>query len=179
MDDRQSTSNLVGLAEAARLLTAAGDKVARNTLSVYVGKHADSLQPVTRGRETVVDFEALKAHRAENIRITRPGPFAGVKSRSDEAGAKMRVDRQIRELDLAERQGILTPLLEVQSAAHTAIALMRAEFATAINETSESIAAALGGESRLVRPHLRALEKKALDRFVRSLTDSLRLNTAA
>jgi hypothetical protein len=30
-----------------------------------------------------------------------------------------------------------------------------------------------------VRPHLRALEKKALDRFVRSLTDSLRLNTAA
>ncbi len=169
MDD---TPDLVGLAEAARRLTAAGDKCARNTLSVYVSKHADALKPETRGRETVVDFAALQRHRAENIRIARPsGEAPAIKSRADEAGAKIRVDRQIRELELAQRQGVLTLKGDVEAAAHTAIAVMRAEFAAAVNDTAEVIAAALGGEGRLVRPHLRALEKRALDGFVRVLTD--------
>jgi hypothetical protein len=154
------------------MLTAAGDKVDRTSLSRYVSSHADALNPQRRGRETIVDFDALSLHRQQNIRLGGDAkPFAAARSKVDESKAKLIVDRQLKELDLAERQGVLTLVPEVEEAAIAAIGMMRGAFALAVNDIAETMALALASEARLIRPHLRALEIKALDAFVKALAD--------
>ena len=171
MSDTHSPE-MVSLSKAAELLTAAGDAVDRTSLSRYVSRHADALSPVQQGRSTLVDLALLKRHRKENIRLTSDAkPFDGARSKVDESKAKIRVDRQIRELELGRQLKALTLVSEVQAAGTAAIAAMRSAYALAVNDVAESMALALGSEARLVRPHLRALETKALDAFVRSLSD--------
>ncbi len=169
MSDTHSPE-MVSLSKAAELLTAAGDAVDRTSLSRYVSRHADALAPVQQGRSTLVDLALLKRHRKENIRLTSDAkPFDGVRSKVDESKAKIRVDRQIRELELGQRQKALTLVSEVQAAGTAAVAAMRSAYALAINDTSEALALALGSEARLVRPHLRKMETAALDAFVQSM----------
>jgi hypothetical protein len=172
------STGFVSVTKAAELLSAAGDHVDRTSLSRYVKSHADALRPERQGRETIVDYEALAAHRRENIRLSDAKPFADDRSKADEAKGKLRVDRQLRELDLAERQGALTIVTEVEAAARDAVSAMSNAFALAVNEVAEKFAASLGTEARLVRPHLRDLEKKAIDNFARSLADSLLVDLA-
>ena len=168
------SDGLVSLSRAAELLTAAGDEVDRTSLSRYVQSHADALNPQRQGRSTVVNFVALQRHRAENVRLTTDAkPLAAARSKVDESKAKIRVDRQIKELDLGQKQKALTLVSEVQSAGTAAVAAMRSAYALAVNDVAEAMALALGSEARLVRPHLRMLETKALDAFVRSLNDGI------
>lgn len=164
----------VSVTQAATLLADAGDPVDRSTLSRYVTKHADALLPEKRGRETVLDFERLLQHRRENIRLGPQAPrdpLTKARARSDEAAENIRAQRQLRELDIAERVGDLTPKIEVDEAARFAISALRTSFSLALNDTAETIASISGVEARHIRPHLRTFEKKGLDAFIRVLAD--------
>ncbi|TBW33366.1 hypothetical protein EYW49_20620 [Siculibacillus lacustris] len=163
----------VSLTRAAELLTEAGDPVTRSTLSRYVKQHGDALAPSTVGRETVVDYEDLAAHRAENIRLAaKPAPTQKAdSSRSEEAAGNLRAQRRLRELELGEREGHLTLRREVEEAAVVAVSSLRNAFSLAVADTSEAIAATVGVEARLIRPHLRAFERKGLEAFIRNLID--------
>jgi hypothetical protein len=165
---------LVSLTRAAELLTEAGDVVERSTLSRYIAKHADALNPARQGRETVINFEALAQHRKENIRLAvapSTKPYAQVRARSDEAAANLRAQRRLRELELGRQEGLLILKSDAEEAAHSAVSALRSALALALNDTADVIASVTGSEVRLVRPHLRAFEKKGLDQFVRVLAD--------
>lgn len=164
---------LVNLTRAAELLTEAGDVVTRSTLSRYVNQHEDALTP-TRGHQTLVDFEALQRHRSENIFLApskRSAEEIAAASRSEEAAGNLRAQRRLRELDLAERERLLTPRREVKEAAVVAVSALRNAFSLSLAETAEMIAATTGCEARLIRPHLRSFERKGLEAFIRTLID--------
>lgn len=164
---------LVNLTRAADLLTESGDAVTRSTLSRYINQHEDALAP-TRGRETLVDFEALQRHRSENIFLSgtkRSVEDLAAASRSEEAAGNLRAQRRLRELDLGEREKVLTPRLEVEEAAVVAVSSLKNAFSLALAETAEVIAATVGCEARLIRPHLRSFERKGLEAFIRTLID--------
>ena len=163
--------NLISLTDAVERLAAVGDRVGRSSLSRYVSRYADALNPRRRGRDTLIDFEQLRSHRAENIRLDSEAPFTRARCRADEMAGKTRVERRLRELDLAEREGTLTLTTEVASAATTAIAEMRASFASSVNEISEEIAAEVGVGASIIRPHLRKLERRTLIVFVARLQE--------
>ncbi|MBI5260879.1 MAG: hypothetical protein HY852_03555 [Bradyrhizobium sp.] len=158
------STGLVSVTEAARRLTEAGDKVERSTLSRYVDRYAAALNPVKRGRETVLDFETLRKHRAENINLDAK-PLAGARSKSDSQARKLDADARLRELDLAERESKLTLRDEVAEGAAVAIAAMRAAMDAAVNDTAEQLAHQFAGEARLIRPKLRAMTAKGFDAF--------------
>jgi hypothetical protein len=165
----------VSLKRALELLAEQGDPVKQSTLSRYVAKYADALEPKRRGKEIVIDFEMLATHRRENIRLdgavveTPATQSAG--TRSEEAAANIRAQRRLRELELGEREGLLILKRDAEDAAHAAFGAMRSALALALNDTAETLASLTGCEARLIRPHLRAFEKKGLDQFVRVLTD--------
>ena len=75
----------------------------------------------------------------------------------------------MRELEIAERIGALTPTREVRSAAAEAVSALRNAFALSLNNSASALANAFNLEPRLVRPHLKAFEKNGLDAFARAL----------
>lgn len=167
----------VSLNRALQLLAAKGDPVKQSTLSRYVSKYADALKPEKHGREITVDFETLAEHRAQNINrdAAAPMPSAKINSaqrgRADEAALNIRAQRRMRELELAERFKTVTPTREVEEAALAAVSALKNAFALALNDTAQTIAVVVNVEARLIRPHLRAFEKKGLDAFVRVLAE--------
>lgn len=167
----------VNLTRAAELLTDAGDPVTRSTLSRYVKNHADALNPTIESGQTFVDYEALAAHRRENIRLDLSDKSSislersEESNRADEVARNVRAQRLSRELDLAERVKLLIPRREVEEAAIAAVTSMRNALALAQTEIAEQIGAAVGCEPRLIRPHLRAFERVALETFVKDLAN--------
>ena len=172
-----SPSGRVNLRRAREMLAESGDVVDQSTLSRYVTKYADVLDPQRDGRETTVDFETLAKHRAENISSSAapsspPASTASTsisKGRAHEASLNIRAQRQIRELELASRLGELTPTREVQRAAAEAMSALRNSFALTLNDTASAIANAFNLEPRLIRPYLKAHEKNGLEAFARAL----------
>jgi hypothetical protein len=168
-------SERVNLARARELLAEQGDIVGQSSLSRYVTKYADDLSPQRDGRELTIDFEALLQHRAENISRAAPAPSSSPasvsisKGRAHEASLNIRAQRQMRELEIAERVGALTPTREVRAAAAEAMSALRNAFALALNDSASAIANVCGVEPRVVRPHLKAFEKSGLDAFARAL----------
>jgi hypothetical protein len=184
----QGPSARVNLRRARELLAERGDQVDQSTLSRYVTKYADDLNPIRDGRETTVDFDALAQHRADNVNMGYRGRPQAQRSamssevdetisiprgRAHEASLNIRAQRQIRELDIAERIGALTPTREVQAAAAEAMSALRNAFALSLNDSASAIAAAFNLEARLVRPHLKAFERNGLDAFARALVVEL------
>jgi hypothetical protein len=157
------------------MLAESGDLVGQSSLSRYVAKYADDLEPQRDGRELTINFEALLQHRAENISrastapSSAPAPVSVSKGRAHEASLNIRAQRTIRELDIAERTGALTPTREVRAAAAEAMSALRNAFALALNDSASVIANACGVEPRVVRAHLKAFEKSGLDAFARAL----------
>jgi hypothetical protein len=173
-----SPSGRVNLRRAREMLAESGDVVDQSTLSRYVTKYADVLDPQRDGRETTVDFETLAKHRAENIsRASSAAPSSSPsttstsvsKGRAHEASLNIRAQRQIRELELASRLGELTPTREVRAAAAEAMSALRNSFALTLNDTASAIANAFNLEPRLIRPYLKAHEKNGLEAFARAL----------
>lgn len=171
-------THLVSLTDAAKLLSEAeGKPVDRSTLSRYVANHADAL-PLTRiGRTALVDFERLRTHRAQNIRIdnaaSAPAPIAPMArggTRSDATARKIGFEADIRELDLAARLGTTMLRAEVEEAARTAVAKMQAALDMAINDTAERLAGRVGSEARLIRPELRTMTRRAMAEFSRAMS---------
>ena len=155
----------------------AGDPVTRSTLSRYVKNHADALNPTVESGQTFVDFEALTAHRRENIRLDFSDRSSvelqrsEESTRSDEVARNVRAQRLSRELDLAERVKLLVPRRDVEEAAIAAVTSMRNALALAQTEIAEQIGASVGCEPRLIRPHLRAFERIGLETFVKDLAN--------
>jgi hypothetical protein len=127
----------VNLRRARELLAERGDRVEQSTLSRYVSKYADALDPRRDGRELTIDFEALIQHRGENINRAASAPSSAPasvsisKGRANEAALNIRAQRQMRELEIAERIGALTPTREVRAAAAEAMSALRNAFACA------------------------------------------------
>jgi hypothetical protein len=168
------TEPRVSLKRARELLVERGDLVGQSALSRYVTKYSDALDPQKDGRETTIDFEALAKHRSENINRTEPAASSPAstsikRGRADEAALNIRAQRQMRELEIAERIGALTPTREVRAAAAEAMSALRNAFALALNDSASALAAAFNLEPRVVRPYLKSFEKAGLDAFARAL----------
>jgi hypothetical protein len=179
-DNPQGTpSERVNLRRARELLADRGDRVEQSTLSRYASKYADALDPQRDGRELTINFEALIQHRSENINRAASAPSSSPasvsisKGRAHEASLNIRAQRQIRELDIAERIGALTPTSEVRAAAAEAMSALRNAFALSLNDSASGIAHAFNLEARLVRRHLKAFEKAGLEAFARALEKDL------
>ena len=166
----------VSLKRARELLAEQGDLIGQPSLSRYVTKHADALDPQREGRETTINFEALVQHRRENISRTESAPSSAPastslsKGRAHEASLNIRAQRQMRELEIAQRTGALCSTREVRAAAAEAMSSLRNAFALALNDSASVIANVCGVEPRVVRPHLKAFERSGLNAFARSLT---------
>jgi hypothetical protein len=179
-----SPSERVNLRRARELLTERGDLIGQPTLSRYVAKYADALDPQRDGRELTINFEALVQHRSENINRTAAAPSSSPasvsisKGRAHEASLNIRAQRQMRELELAERIGALTPTREVRASAAEAVAALRNAFALSLNDSASAIAGAFNLEARLVRPYLKAFEKNGLDAFARAIEAELEPSAA-
>jgi hypothetical protein len=169
----------VNLVRARELLAERGDVVGQSSVSRYVAKYSDALDPQRDGRELTIDFETLAKHRAENINRAATAPSSAPasislsKGRAAEAALNIRAQRQIRELDIAERTAALTPTREVRASAAEAVAALRNAFALSLNDSASALAHAFNIEPRLVRPYLKAFEKNGLDAFARALIAEL------
>jgi hypothetical protein len=167
----------VNLRRARELLAELGDRVGQSSLSRYVAKYADALDPSRVGRELTINFEALIRHRSENINRAAAAPSSSPasvsvsKGRAAEAALNIRAQRQMRELEIAERIGALTPTREVRAAAAEAVSALRNAFALSLNDSAAALAHAFDLETRLVRPHFKAFEKNGLDAFARALIE--------
>jgi hypothetical protein len=169
----------VNLARARELLAEMGDRIGQPSLSRYVAKYADALDPQRDGRETTINFEALAKHRGENINRAATAPSSSPasvsisKGRAHEASLNIRAQRQMRELEIAARIGALTPTREVRAAAAEAMSALKNAFALAVNDSAAALAHAFNIEARLVRPHFKAFEKNGLEAFARALEKDL------
>jgi hypothetical protein len=168
----------VNLSRARELLAEMGDRIGQPALSRYVSKYADALDPQRDGRELTINFEALVQHRGENINRAASAPSSSPasvsvsKGRAHEASLNIKAQRQIRELDIAERIGALTPTREVRAAAAEAMSALKNAFALSLNDSAAALAHAFNLEARLVRPHFKAFEKLGLDAFARALIEA-------
>jgi hypothetical protein len=175
----------ISITEASARLTKDGDVVDRSTLSRYVSQHSEVLRTRRDGKSNLVEFGALAAHRAENVRLRRqPGApttevglnnvgdavvkgksqrFAG--SQADGAARKINADAELRELDLAERRGELTPVAEVDKAGRDAVALMQSAFDRAVDSEAASASVKYGWDERIVRLVLKSYARRGVDVF--------------
>jgi hypothetical protein len=171
----------VSITEAVKYLAERGDAADRSTLSRYVKQHAEALPTERKGKETLVDPEALLRHRQENIRLKVPGPRKAPSSRNEpdtrgatqahSAARKVTAEAELKEIQLAREKGQLTPTSEVEAAALEAVAQMRSAFDLAVNTAADRLAAKFGGEARLYRPELKAMIRAGLDEFTRKMTE--------
>ena len=182
----------VSIAEVARRLTASGDPLDRSTLSRYLKQHAEALPLRQDGRSYCVEFGALVAHRAANIRLRRsPLPISAlsgdraveprrsVGSQSDGAARKAQADAAMREMDLAERRGELTLVSEVDKAGRDAVALMQSALDRAIDTEAARAAVKHGWDERIVRVVLKSLARHGLDEFHQEMLKQLDAFTRA
>ena len=179
----------ISITEAATRLTTAGDRVDRSTLSRYLKQHAEALPLKPDGKSNLVDFVALSAHRAENIRIrtvqnaapetvlsrsepTAPGKrFPG--TQSDGAARKAQADAELREMDLAVRRKELTPLAEVDQAGRDAVAMMQSAFERAIEAEAQTLSLKYGWDERITRLALKNFATAGLAVFNRQILEKL------
>jgi len=169
------TEDWISITEAAARLAATGDKIDRSTLSRYLKQHAEALPTKRDGRQNLVDFARLQAHRSENVRIAVAAPAvetetaaSGSKFRgtqADGAARKAMADAELRELDLAERRRELTVVPEVDRAARDAIALMRAAFDRAVETEASVYAHKHGWDERTARIALKEFARMGLSVF--------------
>lgn len=175
----------ISITDAAARLTASGDQIDRSTLSRYLKQHADALALRAAGKSNLVDFNALRQHRVENIRIrsmpaeVRPRPaspstsgrFAG--SQSEGAARKAQADAELREMDLAERRKQLTLVGEVDQAGREAVALMQSAFERAIDTEAASLSLKYGWDERTTRIALKGFTRRGLDVFHREVLERI------
>lgn len=179
----------LSITEAASRLTAAGDVVDRSTLSRYVSQHSEALVTRREGRSNLVEFGALQQHRAENIRLVqmrkvepapieqpstldfRPGhqPPTQISSIARDKAASA----ALRELDLAERLGQVTPVREVEDAGQAAIVIMRGAFDRSVDSEASALALKYGWDERQARLALKSFAAVGLDVFHRAILDRL------
>lgn len=176
----------ISITDAAARLSAAGDSVDRSTLSRYLKQHAEALPLRRDGKSNLVEFGALAAHRAENVRLRKSAPllasspatapgllrrFTG--TQSDGAARKMQAEAEMREMDLAERRGELTLVAEVDKGARDAVALMQSAFDRAIDSEAAAASVRYGWDERIARLVLKGFARKGTGVFHREMLQKL------
>lgn len=176
----------ISITDAAARLSAAGDSVDRSTLSRYLKQHSEALPLRPDGKSNLVEFGALAAHRAENVRLRKPAPallsssaapigqprhFAG--TQSEGAARKMQAEAEMREMDLAERRGELTLVAEVDKGARDAVALMQSAFDRAIDSEAAAASVKYGWDERIARLVLKGFARKGTEVFHREVLQKL------
>lgn len=182
----------ISITEAARRLSASGDPVDRSTLSRYLKQHAEALPLRPAGKSNLVEYQALRQHRGENIRLAaRPmanEPQAATAStatfgdgggqrgserfpQSQNLGAarKALADAELKEMDLAQRRGKLTIVDEVEAGGRNAVALMATAFDRAIDQEAASLSVRYGWDERTVRLALKGFARKGTEAFHREM----------
>lgn len=178
----------VSISRCALLLAEAGDRIDRSALSRYCDAHKLKLPKV--GREVLVDFEVVQAHRRDNYqREVQSGhaiPATAPPSPSRPAADVQTLDahRQLKSVELrrklreeAEEEGRLTAVAEVDAGAADAVVEMRAAFAAARPDLAERLAAELGlapDKVRILRAGLKRYDRVGQERFAARLAQSLR-----
>lgn len=178
----------VSITEAATRLSEAGDHVDRSTLSRYLSQYSEALPTRRDGKSNLVEFGTLVAHRAENIRLRKPAPAprqAGTQSggrhqpsrfsgtQSDGLARKVNAEAEIKEMDLAERRGALTPTAEVDQAGRDAIALMQAAFDRAVETEAAGLSVRYGWDERVTRIALKTFARRGVEVFNREIRERL------
>ncbi|WP_376704697.1 hypothetical protein RQ479_08100 [Mesorhizobium sp. ISC25] len=180
----------ISITDAAARLSAAGDRIDRSTLSRYLKQHSEALPTREEGKSHLVEYGALVAHRGENIRLRNIPPVAGglapgfgspkgrpvsrfAGSQSDGQARKAQADAEMREMDLAQRRGELTPTAEVDKAGRDAIALMQSAFDRAIESEAASLSVKYGWDERVARIALKSFVRAGLDDFNREIRERL------
>lgn len=167
------TEDWVSITEAAGRLG-----MDRSTLSRYVKQHAEVLPVRYQGKFGLIDYVALVAHRGENIRLPQ-GPVhvptqakAGRRFEGSQADAAARdklAVAEMREMDLAERRGTLTPVSEVDAAGRNAVVLMQSAFERAIERRAAEIALRYSWDEKQVRVALKSLVGDGMEEFNRQV----------
>ncbi|MGM4992256.1 hypothetical protein [Tardiphaga sp. 841_E9_N1_2] len=175
MDD--GSEEWISITVAAEKLTAAGDVVDRSTLSRYLSQHSEAIATKPDGKSKLVEYNALAAHRAENVRLRKAVPaspglplaakpqrsFPG--SQSDGVARKANADAAMREMDLAQRRRELTLVSEVDKAGREAVALMKSAFDRAVDGEAASASLKYGWDERIVRIVLKEFVRKGTSEF--------------
>lgn len=189
----------ISITEAAARLTQAGDKIDRSSLSRYLKQHSEALPLKADGKSNLVDFDALIAHRSENVRLKTPvaslpgigavqapapnlmtSRFKG--TQSDGAARKAQAEAELKEMDLAERRGELTIVAEVDQGGRDAIALMQSAFERAIETEAANLSLKYGWDERMARLALKGFAREGLSVFNREILkrlDGMRRQTEA
>lgn len=125
------TRTWLSQSECARRLNDLGDPVTQQVLSRYLERYPEIPQR-TGGpkRATLVDFEALREHRLQNVRVqeeraasSAPGAAPATPPRDDAADLRLRERRaaaEKAEFDLAKARGELLPRAAVERAIRAA-----------------------------------------------------------
>lgn len=122
--------------------------------------------PVAREAELAPPQQRLPAYhaRAAPIQSTDEAPVLAL-----EQARRARAEAALKELQLAEKQSLVTSVAEVRAAATEATAALK----NALSQSAVAAAEAIGNEfridERLVRARLRVLERNALAAFVAAL----------
>lgn len=174
-------SDLIGrvsISRCAELLTLAGDRIDRSALSRYCDAHG--LKLPQEGKVVPVDFEAVRAHRAENYQreimsgqavpvaaapvVMLPvtpvaSPPAVAPTSVNAVVASMPEHRELKAVALrqalreeAREEGLLTETAEAEAGAAEAVVEMRTAFAAARTTLAETMVARLGLKPEHVRP---------------------------
>lgn len=159
----------ISVSEAARRLTAAGDRVTQSSLARYLENYSDALITRRESKLRLVEYNALLRHRSENIRI-EAARGAGPK-RVDLVPSRRKVmaEAELKEMDLAQRRGHLVIAAEVDEAARNALAVMKAGFDRAIEPEAASLSVRYGWDERALRLGLKAFIASGLDHFHREM----------
>lgn len=179
----------VSISRCAELLTAAGDRIDRSALSRYCDAHGLKLGKL--GRDVVVDFEAVRAHRAQNFQRevmsgqpvpavaptpAAPTPVAQISNMEEHRQLKAVALRQALR-DEAKQEGLLTDVAEVDAGAADAIVEMRTAFASVRGDLAEKMVAFFSLKPEHVRPmreFLRRYDRLGQERFATRMARVLR-----
>lgn len=193
-------SDLIGrvsISKCAELLTVAGDRIDRSALSRYCDAHSLKLAQV--GKSVLVDFEAVRAHRAENYQrevmsgqplpapAVAPAPVVVAPPAAAQSVnavvASMPEHRELKAVALrqalreeAREEGLLTETAEAEAGAAEAVVEMRSAFAAERTILAEKMVARLGLKPEHVRPvreFLRQYDRGGQTRFAQAMARAL------
>jgi hypothetical protein len=85
----------------------------------------------------------------------------------------MQADAEMREMDLAERRGELTLVVEVDKSARDAVALMQSAFDRAVDSEAATASVKYGWDERIARLVLKGFARKGTEVFHREMLQKL------
>ena len=186
MPNGAAMNEIVTVSDAARRLAEMGDQVTLQVLGRYIRTHG--IRTFKNKNRTMLSLAELVSHRRNNPKCpggrnlpamasgrggdVPPMIEAGYLQPPSEADGKARkvaAEANLKELELARRQGLLLERSKVEEAAADAIGGMTATLLGQMNVTAEAIAEVTRHEPRFIRPLLRKMVDDAVAEFRKTL----------